>query len=133
MIQANAEAEQDTELSPTQYYNVRICAQHILYAVANNLDSRNGMHQFEFTDREVGFVVGGDGADVSHPDATKEAVTVTYSTESELPDGLTLTPAGLLTGEIPAGTSTFTMKVNVLADYYLWYSYNVTVSVVSGG
>ncbi len=133
LIQANAEAEQDTELSPTQYYNVRICAQHILYAVANNLDSRNGMHQFEFTDREVGFVVGGDGADVSHPDATKEAVTVTYSTESELPDGLTLTPAGLLTGEIPAGTSTFTMKVNVLADYYLWYSYNVTVSVVSGG
>ena len=119
-------------LSPTQYYNVRRCAQHILYTVANNLESHNGLHQFEFTDQTVEFVVDGDGADVSHPEAAKEAVSVTYSTQSELPEGLTLKPNGQLVGEVPAGTSAFTITVDVLADNFMHFNYNVTVSVVAG-
>ena len=130
LIKADAEAETDTVLSPTQYYAVRMCAQHILYSAANNLDIHNQMHAFEFTDLAVEFSAESGEADVSHSDATAEAIAVTYSTESPLPEGLTLTPDGMLTGEVAAGTPAFTIQVDVRADYYLYFTYNVTVTVV---
>ena len=68
-------------------------------------------------------------ADVTNPEAVAEAVTVTYSTSSALPEGVTLGSNGILSGEVAAGTS-FTLTVNVLADCYRHFSYDVTVNVV---
>ena len=129
LVQADANATEDTVLSPTQYYAVRMCAQHILYTSANNQDIQNQMHAFDFVDLTVEMDADTGEADVTNPEAVAEAVTVTYSTSSALPEGVTLGSNGILSGEVAAGTS-FTLTVNVLADCYRHFSYDVTVNVV---
>ncbi len=131
LIAADADSEENTVPSYTQWYVVRMAAQHILHVIANNGDIKNGMLDADFTDMTV--TLNEDGSiktTVANPEATANAYTVVYSTSDELPAGLTLAANGALTGKPAEGTSFDGTKftVRVLADGYVKFQYTVTIT-----
>ena len=131
LIPADEESEENTVPSYTQWFAVRMAAQHILYTIANNGDIHNGMTEAAFTDMTV--TLNEDGSlktSVANPDATAGAYTVKYYTRDELPKGLKLDTDGSLSGT-PAEGETFegfSFVVRVLADDYVNFHYTVTIA-----
>ena len=131
LIPADEESEENTVPSYTQWFAVRMAAQHILYTIANNGDIHNGMTEAAFTDMTV--TLNEDGSlktSVANPDATAGAYTVKYYTRDELPKGLKLDADGSLSGT-PAEGETFegfSFVVRVLADDYVNFHYTVTIA-----
>ena len=131
LIPADEDSEENTVPSYTQWYAVRLAAQHILYTIANNGDIHNGMVESDFTDKTVALKEDGSiEASVANEEATANAYTVVYSTRDELPQGLKLAADGTLTGT-PAEGETFegfSFVVRVLADGYVNFHYTVTIT-----
>ena len=131
LIPADEESEENTVPSYTQWFAVRMAAQHILYTIANNGDIHNGMTEAAFTDMTV--TLNEDGSlktSVANPDATAGAYTVKYYTRDELPKSLKLDTDGSLSGT-PAEGETFegfSFVVRVLADDYVNFHYTVTIA-----
>ena len=76
LIPADEDSEENTVPSYTQWYAVRLAAQHILYTIANNGDIHNGMVESDFTDKTVALKEDGSiEASVANEEATANAYT----------------------------------------------------------
>lgn len=131
LVPADFDSTENTVPSYTQWYAVRMAAQHILYVIANNVDIHNGMVESDFADMTVAMLEDGAvNASVAYPEATATAYKVQYYTNDELPKGLKLGADGSLTGT-PADGESFegtSFVVRVLADDYIKFHYTVTIT-----
>lgn len=115
--------------SPTQYYNVRKAAQHVLYASANSNGINNGIT--EIADVSLTFtalesvslkVVDPASFGASAYDCVK------IEGEGKLPAGLTLSETGMLTGK-PSESGTFNLTLSLRGDGWVTKKVNVAIKV----
>ncbi len=117
--------------SPTQYHAIRMAALNILYTSVNSHVNDNGM------DFAVNFL----GRTIELPASVSanvalgslDSADVVYTTTGTLPQGLSLSAAGVLTGTpnaATAGTST-RISVSVTVDGWNVASANFTINIVS--
>ena len=108
-----APTEEQLDLaSPTQWYNLRRCAQHILYANANTSGNDNGFYNKVF---EVTLAPTEKAELVSFVGYETEDVKVT---SGSLPAGLELSETGVLSGTATS-SGTFTVEITALVDGYI--------------
>ena len=128
LVPANAEekaANVNSTASPTQYVNVRIAAQNMLYARANSTVNNNCLSGAEI---EVNIMRGvNDSAALSVGGSTDVEVTLAGG---ELPAGLKI-ENGAVSGKTNAAEGSYTVNVNIVADGWVTTSGTLTVNVVS--
>lgn len=122
----------DTIVSYTQWYAVRTAAKSQLYAQVNSNAMRNGVVIGNITGRELtanqGTAISSVGLDVTIenlPDAV-----YTIAAGSRLPEGLTLNPAGQITGTATE-SGTFNVRITGTSSGYISATVDYTLTVVS--
>ncbi len=117
-----------------QYYYVRQFATCLLYQAVNNTANQNGFTTLELKGGEIGAFtqgtkgtssVGFDAADIAG------ATSVAYEvTSGSLPDGLTLSESGSLSGT-PTASGEFTFTVTATIDKWITREASYTLNVAS--
>lgn len=137
MVYVPANAAEDASrtfslASPTQYYNVRKAAQHVLYASANSNGINNGINNSTANniDKTYSFTALQNVNEkiVTENDDFK-VIGYTCSIKSgALPKGLTLNSAGVLTGQ-PTESGTFKVTVTLLGDGWVKKDMQLNITV----
>ena len=118
----------DIPESATQYFAVRKAAEQVLYVGANSNVSKNGLDESLVAGKTV-TVIEGDMLNEDFAALFGDLGSVSsYSTPSELPQGVSLTAAGVLTGR-PAKVGTYNITVNMKTQLWVTTSAQVTLIV----
>ena len=118
----------DIPESATQYFAVRKAAEQVLYVGANSNVSKNGLDESLVAGKTV-TVIEGDMLNEDFAALFGDLGSVSsYSTPSELPQGVSLTAAGVLTGR-PAMVGTYNITVNMKTQLWVTTSAQVTLVV----
>ncbi len=114
--------------SATQWYVLRRCAEYVLYVGANTNVTKNGLDESLIAGKSITCIEG----DMLNEDFAAMFANIgsvaTYSTNSELPEGVSLTAAGVLTGR-PKKVGTYKITVNMKTQLWITTSANVTLTV----
>lgn len=118
--------------SPTQWYTVRNAAMHVLYATANSngIDNAIGSQTKPVTleggvETSVNLI---NPADINAVALTDVVEVKDEDGKSALPDGMTLSDTGILSGT-PTRAGTYNITVTASADGWVPVTLNVTVTV----
>ncbi|MDR2201716.1 MAG: glycoside hydrolase family 3 C-terminal domain-containing protein [Clostridiales bacterium] len=132
-VKASADATEYTLASPTQYYNVRKAAQHMLYVSANSNGIDNGLKTIpDIVIEYDGLAVVKDSL-LNYIDTAAVGMTAMDSVSvkngtGSLPTGLSLDSAGAITGTATA-SGTYSVIVEFNADEWVKKSVNLTITV----
>lgn len=117
-----------TMASPTQYYNVRKAAQHMLYVSANSNGINNGITNVSDTSLSFDALQNVNQL-IIEPDKFGASAYDSVKIESgALPAGLELSVTGMLTGK-PAQSGTFAITVSLRGDGWVKKTANVVITV----
>ena len=122
-------ADEIRATSDVQYYYVRLCAQRTLYAEANIMAAQNGYDLTAFADKTLTAVTQGSAVNQSVAvDVGEDSVSYEII-EGELPEGLTLSMNGTISGTPVGDAGTFEFTVRAVYDGWIPATAKMTLEV----
>ena len=128
-VAANENDKNNTLVSPTHYYAIRESAKHIFYVLANSNNTKNGIELQDVKD--LTFDRGVQGEQAITLSGIEDASTISLASGSKLPEGLTLSSTGLVSGVPTCQEGDYKINIVVLCDGWVKAETEVTIHIIN--
>lgn len=129
-VRASSTDSSNSMLSPTHYYAVRMAAQRVLYAFCNSASIDNNIAESEKNYPEINIAFDVDCTQSFSISIPGVSMTNTQLSSGTLPEGITLTTAGVLSGKATT-EGEYPISVSFTTDGWVTSTVDVNISVVN--